>query len=190
MTGGILSHAQGTVDQTVNIRKGAGTEFEKIGSAEAGKTIDISGKATASDGKIWYQVFMNADTLGYISSDYISNITGTIGEVSGTVPGGEAGAGGSTDPGAAVVTELAPVGALVVQDNARVRNVPDGSGEMVGDALPINTTLTVNGETTDSTGAGWYRVTFLSGDVETTGFIRGDFITLSGEALPAGTEPA
>jgi hypothetical protein len=187
MAGGIVSHAQGTVDRTVNIRKGAGIEFERIGSAEAGKVIDVTGKATASDGKVWYQIRMNADTLGYISSDYISNVTGTINEVSGTITGGEGGS--STPSGTGTVTDLAPVGALVTQDNARVRSVADGSGEMIGDALPINTTLTVNGETTDEAGAVWYRVSVMIGDVETTGFIRGDFITLSGEALPAGTEP-
>jgi uncharacterized protein YraI len=188
MAGGIISHAQGTVDRTVNIRKGAGTEFERIGSAEAGKVIDVTGKATASDGKVWYQIRMNADTLGYISSDYISNVTGTVNEVPGTITGGEA--GGSTQSGTGTITDLAPVGALVTQDNARVRSVADGSGEMIGDALPITTSLTVNGETTDETGAVWYRVSVMVGDVETTGFIRGDFITLSGEALPAGTEPA
>jgi uncharacterized protein YgiM (DUF1202 family) len=189
MTGGMISYAQGTgtVDKTVNIREGAGTDYEIIGSAEAGKTVDITGKATASDGKIWYQIIMNADTLGFISSDFISNVSGTINEVSGTVTDGT---GGSTPGGQAAVTEMAPVGALVTQDNARVRSVADGSGEMIGDALPVNTPLTVNGETTDGTGALWYRVTFLSGDVETTGFIRGDFITLSGEVAPAGTEPA
>jgi uncharacterized protein YgiM (DUF1202 family) len=185
----MISYAQGTgtVDRTVNIRDGAGTEYERIGSAEAGKTVEITGKATASDGKVWYQIIMNADTLGFISSDYISNVSGTINEVSGS---GTDGTGGSTSGGQGTVTELAPVGALVTQDNARVRSVADGSGEMIGDALPVNTQLTVNGETTDGAGAAWYRVTFLSGDVETTGFIRGDFITLSGEALPAGTEPA
>jgi uncharacterized protein YgiM (DUF1202 family) len=192
--GGIISHAEGTgtVNKTVNIRSGAGTDYSVLGSAEAGKTIDIRGKATGSDGQTWYQVFMNAETVGYIRADFLDSVTGEIGDVAATAS--NTGAAGTTDPGtasgAATVTDMAPVGGLVTQDNARVRSQADGSGEMIGDPLPVNTAITVNGQTTDAEGTVWYRVELQTGDTTTTGYIRSDFLTLSGETAPETTEPA
>ena len=46
--------------------------------------------------------------------------------------------------------------------------------------------LTVTGHTTDTEGKTWYQVNYASGETTAQGFIRGDYVNLSGELQPAG----
>ncbi len=52
---------------TVNVRSGAGTEFEKIGKLAWGTPIKVSGET----GNGWYEVAYK-DGLGYVSKEYVS----------------------------------------------------------------------------------------------------------------------
>ena len=56
------------------IRKGAGTNFDAAGGVNAGSVMAVSGMATGSDGKIWYQVSYsdNNNTIsGFIREDLV-----------------------------------------------------------------------------------------------------------------------
>lgn len=68
----------GTItSESVNIRANANTASTVIGSALKGNTVDIIGKVTAADGFVWYQVYVDATTKGFIRSDMVST-TDTI----------------------------------------------------------------------------------------------------------------
>ena len=64
---------------TVTVRSSASTKSDKKASASSGQEVSISGEATDSDGKTWYQVSFEADgkTIdGFIRSDFL-NVTST-----------------------------------------------------------------------------------------------------------------
>ena len=66
-----LAEATGTVlPNSVNIRKQPDQESEVIGSSTVGKEISIRGKAEVS-GITWYQVYIDANTMGYVRADMI-----------------------------------------------------------------------------------------------------------------------
>ena len=66
-----LAEATGTVlPNSVNIRKQPDQESEVIGSSTVGKEISIRGKVDAS-GITWYQVYVDANTMGYVRADMI-----------------------------------------------------------------------------------------------------------------------
>lgn len=56
------------------VRKGAGTNFDAAGGVDAGSVMSVSGMATGSDGKIWYQVSYNDNSktiTGFIREDLV-----------------------------------------------------------------------------------------------------------------------
>ena len=76
----IVSFAQSqskVIAKSAKIRKEASTSSEAIGSVEKDDSLTINHKVTGSDGKVWYQVFVNADTLGYIRSDLVEITDGS-----------------------------------------------------------------------------------------------------------------
>lgn len=58
------------IPKSVNIRKTPEQGSEVIGSSTAGKEIDIRGQVD-SGGITWYQVYIDANTLGYVRADMI-----------------------------------------------------------------------------------------------------------------------
>ena len=63
----------GTVNTDVlNVRKGAGTSYAKIGSVKRGTTVQI--EESTSNG--WYKIKYN-NGYGYVSAEYITNVTST-----------------------------------------------------------------------------------------------------------------
>jgi WD40 repeat protein len=45
-----------TAPGNVNLRTGAGTDFELAGTLAAGQTADVDGQATGSDGQVWWRL--------------------------------------------------------------------------------------------------------------------------------------
>lgn len=70
-----LNPVSGTVNgKTVNIRAGAGTTYSKVASVNKGTVLTITGQATGSDNKVWYQVTFisnNKEITGFIRHDYV-----------------------------------------------------------------------------------------------------------------------
>ncbi|MCM1191616.1 MAG: SH3 domain-containing protein [Butyrivibrio sp.] len=191
-----VSHAQSqgrVTASSVNIRKEPSTSSEVLGSAVQGKEITINNQILGSDGKMWYQTFVNSETLGYIRSDFVEITDGTtpptVTAVEPTNPsGGNTASEGTTPSGS--VEALNPVSATVKgSDNVRIREDASTSSEIVR-KVSNGLVVTVTGRSTDSIGKVWYQVSFSDNGTEVQGFIRSDYLTVSGELTPYVEEPA
>lgn len=188
--------ATGTVTKpSINIRKEPSTSSTAVGSAFEGDKLTINSQTTGSDGKVWYQVVVDANTTGYVRSDLVT--------VSGDVPGGTGNAGNTGNTGtnnnapttanpSVPVTDVQPVSAKVTGGQAvRVRadaNTNDANNIMT--QLQKDTSVTVVGQATGTDGNTWYLVEFALNGTTTKGFIRSDYLTLSGSVVPVDTTPS
>lgn len=196
----IVSRAEAkgvVIPNSVNIRKTPEQGSEVIGSSTAGKEIDIRGQIE-SGGILWYQVYINADTMGYVRADMIEKKgDGTIPTVSVTAQGSEspssdAGAdGGEQTPSPTVSEGGAQVEAQEAMDlqyaatnvQTKVRPDPSTSNPHL-DSLTPGTQVIVSGKSVGSDSKTWYYVTYTGGNgSERTGYIRSDLLDL-GEMLP------
>lgn len=58
---------------SVNVRQGAGTAYDSVGKVTKGDTVTVTGEATGTDNKTWYQVtFGSSGKTGFIRSDLLS----------------------------------------------------------------------------------------------------------------------
>ena len=200
----IVSHAESAAKVTASsakIRKSADSSSEVIGSAAKDKTISIKSQTKGADGYTWYEVYVDANTLGYIRSDLVS-IT------DGSTPASSSGSSTSSStttttsnntatPVPAVnetpveVSAVEPLSATVTGgQSVRVRSNASTTSQIVTTA-ENGMALTVTGQATGTDGNTWYQVTFISNSVEVTGFIRSDYVALSGELqAPAEEQPA
>lgn len=191
-----VSHAQSegrVTASSVNIRKEPSTSSEVLGSTVQGKEITINNQIQGSDGKIWYQTFVNSETLGYIRSDFVEIIDGTTPptvtavEPTNPSPGGSTAPSGTTPSGS--VEALNPVSATVKGGSVvRIRDGASTSNEIVT-TVSNGLVLTVTGRSSDSSGKTWYQVSFSDNGSEVQGYIREDYVTVSGELTPYVEEP-
>ena len=56
---------------SVNVRKGAGTGYDSVGKVTKGTTVTVTGEATGTDNKTWYQIKFGNDRTGFVRSDLI-----------------------------------------------------------------------------------------------------------------------
>lgn len=198
-----LAEATGTVlPNSVNIRKQPDQESEVIGSSTVGKEISIRGKVDAS-GITWYQVYVDANTMGYVRADMIEKKgdgdipTVTVAAESQTAPAPEGGtdtqepaAAGSTGGGAQVeAQETVDLQYATTNVKAKVRPDPSTSNNPV-DSLAAGTQVVVSGKSEGSDSKTWYFVSFTgSNGSEKTGYIRSDLLDM-GDMLPVEEEPA
>lgn len=61
----------GVTTDAVSVRESASTKSNKKATAESGQALTITGQATGSDGKVWYQVSYDG-VSGFIRSDYVN----------------------------------------------------------------------------------------------------------------------
>ncbi len=197
----IVSHAQseGTViAKSANIRKEANGSSAVVGSAAKDAKISINHQTTASDGTVWYQIFVDANTLGYIRSDLVQ-IT------DGSTPPTQAASSATTTT--TTTTTTTPVTTPVEETPVDVEAVNPISATVTGGQMvrvrgnasttsQILTTvqngmaLTVTGTANGTDGKVWHQVTFIDNGATVTGFIRSDYVALSGELTPVTSEDA
>lgn len=198
-----LAEATGTVlPNSVNIRKQPDQESEVIGSTTVGKEISIRGKVDVS-GITWYQVYVDANTMGYVRADMIEkkgdgdiptvSVTAESQDAPAASEGDTAGAQGTEAPasgGGAQVEAQEAVDLQYASTNvqAKVRPDPSTSNNPV-DSLASGTQVVVSGKSEGSDSKTWYYVTFTaSNGSEKTGYIRSDLLDM-GEMLPVEEEP-
>ena len=184
----IVSHAESAAKVTASsakIRKTADSSSEVIGSAAKDKAISIKSQTKGADGYTWYEVYVDANTLGYIRSDLV-NIT------DGSTPPSSSGTTTTTTTTTATpapvvnetpveVTAVEPLSATVTGgQSVRVRSNASTTSQIVTTA-ENGMALTVTGQATGTDGKTWYQISFISNSVEVTGFIRSDYVALSGE---------
>lgn len=182
-----LADSTGTVTaDSAKIREKADTGSEVIGSASYGDMVSIRDEVQDASGTLWYQVYVDANTTGYIRSDLVSKqdsaddgqntAEGDVGSSSGA-PGASVGPDNETDAQYAVVSAEA----------IKVRMAPS-TNEGVVERLTKGTQVIVSGQSDGSDGKVWYYVTFTGPNgAERTGYIRSDLLTL-GDMVPVQEE--
>lgn len=170
---------------SAKIRKSADINSEVIASSSQGKTVNITAQVTDSSGAIWYEVYVDSNTKGYIRSDLVSTdaSSGDIptktdqsaSETTTTTATPESTASGAETP---AETEMDAQYASVKVPAAKIRSGASTTKGVV-DTIPQNTQLIVSGKTDGSDGKVWYYVTFTgTNGQEKTGYVRNDLIDL------------
>lgn len=73
--------------ESVNVRKGAGTAYDSVGKVKQGETVTITGEATGTDGKTWYQITFGDGKTGFVRNDLVSiSDTATVENTENTQP--------------------------------------------------------------------------------------------------------
>uniref|UniRef100_UPI004057ABBA SH3 domain-containing protein n=1 Tax=Acetatifactor sp. TaxID=1872090 RepID=UPI004057ABBA len=187
----IVSHAesQGKVIATsAKIREEANTSSEALGSAAHDSVVSIRSQVTGSDGMVWYEVFVDADTLGFIRSDLVQITDGTTPPTSTGTTSNTDNNNGNTNENLPEVTAVQPMSAAVKgSQNVRVR-AGASTGSAIVSMAKEGLALTVTGQANGTDGKVWYQVTFISDNQQVTGFIRSDYVTLDGELVPVTEE--
>lgn len=206
-----LADAAGKViPNSVNIRKSPDVNSEVVGSSTIGKEVTIKGKVSAS-GTTWYQVYIDANTLGYIRADMVEPeaeaeipvVTVSEGSSSSDAPAAEPDTTSQptqsdiletpqadTSSGGATVSadESMDLQYATVKVNSKVRPEPSTKKNAVG-SLTEGAQVVVSGKSAGSDGKTWYYVTYTaSNGSEKTGFVREDLLEM-GEMLQVEEEP-
>lgn len=187
----IVSHAESAGKVTAssaNIRKEPSTSSETLASTSQGAALNVKGQTTGSDGYTWYQV-SDGSVTGYIRSDLMEITDGSTPStiVTPTSPSTTSTPTTSTpDEPLVDVTDVEPVsGSVSGGSQVRVRQNASTTSRIVSTARS-GLAVTVTGTATGTDGEQWRRVSFISGSSEVTGFIRADYVTVSGDLVPVG----
>lgn len=180
---------------SAKIRESADINSEVIASSSQGKTVSITAEITDASGTLWYEVYVDANTKGYIRSDLVQKDAS-----SGTVPSStvQSTTTATTSTSTAQETTPEPVasGAEVPAETempaqyasikvpaAKIRGGASTTKGVV-DTIPQNTQVVITGQTNGSDGKEWYYITFTgTGGQEKTGYVRSDLVNL-GELVP------
>lgn len=166
--------------ESANIRSSADTSSKVLASVKKNMTVSICDEVTGADGKVWYQVFVNADTKGFIRSDLVAK-SGSSDTASTTTTTSTS----NEDTSETSVTPVDAKAAFVTTDNVRIRKGASTNHGIVGTAKK-GMSVTVTGEATGKDSKKWYQISFPYNNETLTGFIRSDFITF--ESVPASSE--
>ncbi len=151
-------------DGPLNVRSGAGTSFDRVGTLNKGDLVSITDESVEG----WYGI-LYGDVSGYVSADYLSLEVAT--------------GAASTDEAPAEET-VSSREAIVTADVLNVRSGAGTSYERVG-VLKEGDLVTV----TDESISGWYGIT--SGNV--SGYASADYLSFDvaavQESLAATAEP-
>ena len=184
----VFAYEEGTVTATsANIRASADTNSTALASVVQGNKLTIIESVTGTDGQVWYKVFIDADSQGYIRSDLVSTSGGSV---PAATPAPDNSNTLNTDVSINMdgVEAVQPVGASVTKDNVRVRADSTTDSSIVT-TVREDAVLTVHGTKPGSNSEVWYQVSFMVDGIEVNGYIRSDFVTLNGELLPIVEEP-
>ena len=176
---------------SAKIRQSADVNSEVIGSSAEGKTVEIISEVTDSSGTVWYEVYVNANTKGYIRSDLVSKDESSGSIVTITQNSDDTESAQNTAASGAEIpaeTEMDAQYAVVKVPAAKIRSGASTTNGIV-DTLSADTQIIVSGQTNGNDGKVWYYVTFTGTNGEQkSGYVRSDLVTL-GEAVPV-EEPA
>ena len=189
----IVSHAQSqgkVTASSANIRKEPDSTSDVVGSAEKDAKVTINHQISASDGTVWYQIFVDADTLGYIRSDLVQITEGgtpptTSAPTATQAPVATATPAPAVNETPAEVALVEPVSASVTNGAmVRVRSNASTTSSIVT-TVANGSALTVTGQANGTDNKVWYQVQFIADGAQVTGFIRSEYVALSGELVPA-----
>ncbi len=184
-----LADGAGKVTATsAKVRKEASTGSETVGSVLQGTTVSVTGQTTGSDGYTWYKVTIDGGVTGYIRSD-LMELTDGSNPAQVVTPTTISGTPTTSTPDEPLVdvAEVEPVSASVSGGSpVRVRQNASTTSRIVTTAQS-GLALTVIGQATGTDNKEWYQVSFISNGSEVSGFIRADYVAVSGELVPKGS---
>jgi len=191
-----LADSAGKVTATsAKIRKEPNTSSETVGSAVQDAKVSVTGQIKGSDGYTWYKVNVDGGSVGYIRGDLMEITDGSTPAAIVPPTTSSSSATSSTpttstpDEKLVDVAEVEPVSASVSSNSpVRVRQNASTTSRIVTTAQS-GLALTVVGQATGTDNKEWYQVTFISNGSEVSGFIRADYVSVSGDLVPAGSVP-
>ena len=184
-----LADSTGTIIvESANIRGSADSDSNAVGSVSRGATVTIQDEVTDASGVRWYQIYVNANTSGYVRADLVNKEAGSDSNASLTASEGGTESAGQADAGSPAETAMDAQYASVSVEAALIRPAPSAGGDVV-ERLPKDTQVIVTGQSNGSSdGKVWYYITFTGADgTEKTGFVRSDLVDL-GDMVPAPEE--
>ncbi len=174
--------------RAANIRAEASASSTAVGSVKLDDEIEILGQTVGGDGKVWYQVYVNSTSTGYIRSDLVQITDGS------TPPSLDGGNNTTATPTPSTgntasnveAEQVTPVGGKVSGSNTvRVRTSPStANNNNVLTSVNSGTEVTVVARATGADNMVWYQIKFTMDNQEAIGYIRSDYVTLSGELTP------
>lgn len=194
--------AEGVVQaSSANIRASADPSSTILASVLQGDKLTIKEQTTGTDGKTWYKVFIDGNTLGYVRSDLLST-SDSVPTSTSTPSSNTSGTDANTTPvnesiseniNMAVNTEgisnVQPVSGSVIKDQVRLRADSTTSAGIIT-TIKKDVVFTVNATKTNSANEVWYLVSYVVNGTDVTGYIRSDFVNLNGDLLPVEETPA
>ncbi len=87
-----MQQTSATISGDCNIRSGAGTSYNKVGSLTSGTSLVVIGQATDDAGQMWYQFYTTGteqQMTGFVMQDYIT--LGDVIQTAASTDGGESG---------------------------------------------------------------------------------------------------
>lgn len=198
-----LADSTGTVTvESARIRKSADADSEVVASVARGKKVTIKDEVQDAAGTFWYQVYVDADNLGYVRADLIEkeggsdSSTAQMASDGGTdnasqSDGGQENGQGSSGAEGQAETPMDAQYASVSVETAKIRSAPSTNDSVV-EKLARDTQVVVHGQSNGSSdGKVWYYVTFTGADgAEKAGYVRYDLVTLGDMVPVAAQEPA
>lgn len=193
--------AEGVVQaSSANIRSSADPGSTILASVLKGDKLTIKEQATGTDGTTWYKVFIDGNTLGYVRSDLLSTtdqvpVSTTTTTTTTATPDITAdnnhdniGLNTNVTVNTEGVSSVQPVSGSVIKDQVRVRADSTTSAGIVA-TIKKDVVFTVNGTKTNGSNEIWYQVNYVVNGTDVTGYIRSDFVTLTGDLLPVEETP-
>lgn len=152
----------------LNMRSGAGTSYSVVTTLKKNTAVTITGEAKDSSGTVWYKITAGSKK-GYVHSAYLT-------KKNSNNSGSNSGSG--TDSNVSGKTMKVAYDAV---------NVRSGASTSKGVVCVVyqNETVTVTGQTKDSSGSLWYKVKTSAGK---TGYIRSDLLKDAGTSGSSDTK--
>ncbi|HKG24063.1 MAG TPA: peptidoglycan DD-metalloendopeptidase family protein, partial [Thermomicrobiales bacterium] len=171
---GAGDYAAATTDDGsgLNIRSGAGTDFERVGSVAEGDVVQVmDGPEYGDDGDAWYLI-TDGDVTGYVFAGYLSAAS-------------QPEAPADEPPHQEVVFDIGDYVASGDGDEINIRHRGFVGSDVIG-AIESDAAVRIVGEATfDDEGLAWYKIE--DGDVR--GYALGDLLVVTDGPPPAPTGP-
>lgn len=162
------------------IRQSADKNSEPVATSSQGTVLTINKEVTDSSGTVWYEIQVDANTIGYARSDLIEKEGGSDAGATDAAQTDNAGfaPGAETGPETAMDAQYATIKVRA----AKIRTAASTSKGVV-DSIPEGHQVIISGQTNGSDKP-WYYITFTGTDgTEKSGYVRSDLVTL-GDMVP------
>ncbi|MEK3994131.1 SH3 domain-containing protein [Psychrobacillus sp. FSL K6-2365] len=151
-------------ENNVNVREGAGTEFDKITSVQAGQMVSVLANEKNSKGEVWYKVSLNS-TEGWIISDFLTAATAAV-------------KASTTKSGDSYVGTTQKIGTSA----SKMRSGATTAYKVVA-TIPVGTSLKILGAFTNTSNEIWFNVEYKG----KKGWVSSDLFVLNGTAGETAT---